>query len=112
MAMQSLTRDDPAEIGGYRLSARLGAGGPDEIYRANGTLTLYSASAHYVIQNGLVLISDITKHGSSRLLENGSYNNGGPLTLVTAPYRYSCAGNTLRETRSRAVGPHGSTPGS
>jgi hypothetical protein len=117
--------------------------GPDEIYRADGTLTLYygkgtalavtvngnkwtqlikgTASAHYVIQNGLVLISDITEHGSSTLLENGSYNNGGPLTLVTAPYRYSCAGNTLREfpnngsveyTRRLAVSPHGTPPGS
>ena len=33
--MEPLTRDDPAEIGGYRLRARLGAGGMGRVYLAS-----------------------------------------------------------------------------
>jgi hypothetical protein len=32
--MESLAGDDPAEIGGYRLGARLGAGGMGRVYLA------------------------------------------------------------------------------
>jgi len=34
MGLESLTADDPAEIGGYRLRARLGAGGMGRVYLA------------------------------------------------------------------------------
>jgi hypothetical protein len=93
--------------------------GPTEIDRPDGTLvmnygngTVYSATIngnhwtdvflgsatmHYEDQNGTVLISDISPHGSWELLENGSRNNGGPLSIDSTPYRYTCSGNTMRE---------------
>jgi serine/threonine protein kinase len=92
--------------------------GPIETYSADGTATTtyhdrkYSttvdgnqwtqvvnggATFHYEIQNGLILFSNIKDHGTSTLLENGSYDNGGPFTIVATPERFSCSGNTLRE---------------
>ena len=53
------------------------------------------ATAHYETVDGELLVSDVSAHGTQTLLENGSYNNGGPLTLNTQPDRYTCSGNTL-----------------
>jgi hypothetical protein len=55
-----------------------------------------SATANYTIQDGMLLISDVIAHGTQALYENGSYNNGGPLTLNTEPDRYTCSGNSLQ----------------
>jgi hypothetical protein len=49
------------------------------------------------IQNGLILFSNLKDHGTSTLPGNGACNNGGPLTIVTTPERFSRSGNTLRE---------------
>jgi len=34
VALEPLTADDPVEVGGYRLRARLGAGGTGQVYLA------------------------------------------------------------------------------
>jgi len=54
------------------------------------------ATVHYVLQNGVLLSSDLSASGTMELLENGSYNNGGPLTLNLDPDNVTCSGNTLR----------------
>jgi hypothetical protein len=54
------------------------------------------ASVHYVVQNGVLLSSNLSASGNVELLENGSYNNGGPMTLNMDPDNVSCSGNTLR----------------
>ena len=53
-------------------------------------------SARYQVQNGTLLWSDVSAHGTETLYENGSYNNGGPLSPNTQPARYTCSGNSLR----------------
>ena len=54
------------------------------------------ATVHYILQNGVLLSSNVSASGTMELLENGSYNNGGPLTLNTEPDNITCSGNTLR----------------
>lgn len=54
------------------------------------------ATVHYETVNGELLSSDISAQGTQTLLENGSYNNGGPLTLNTQPDRYTCSATTLQ----------------
>jgi hypothetical protein len=54
------------------------------------------ATARYETVNGELLVSDVSAQGTQTLLENGSYSNGGPLTLNTQPDRYTCSGNTLQ----------------
>ena len=48
------------------------------------------------IQGRSMDLSDIKPHGTWELLENGAYNNGGPLSLATGPGSFSCSGDTLR----------------
>lgn len=54
-----------------------------------------SATFDYTTQDGMLLYSDVNAHGTQTLYNNGSYNNGGPLTLNTEPDRYTCSGNSL-----------------
>jgi serine/threonine protein kinase len=56
-----------------------------------------TATMHYEDLNGMVLISDVSAHGSWELLENGSVTNSGPLSIEPTPYRYTCSGDTMRE---------------
>ena len=55
-----------------------------------------SATYDYTTQDGMLLSSDVNTHGTQDLYENGSYNNGGPLSLNTQPARYTCSGNSLQ----------------
>lgn len=55
------------------------------------------ATMHYQAQHGMLLISQISPHGSWALLDNGVTNNSGPLSIDPAPERYTCSGNVLRE---------------
>jgi hypothetical protein len=52
-------------------------------------------SVHYAVDNDTLLSSDPSAHGTQELLENGTYNNGGPLTVNTDPDTLSCSGNAL-----------------
>jgi hypothetical protein len=53
------------------------------------------ASVHYVLQNGVLLSSNLSASGTIELLENGAYDKSGPLTLNTDPDNVTCSGNTL-----------------
>jgi len=53
-------------------------------------------SVHYVTHNGVLLSSNLSVSGRWELLENGSYNNSGPMTIGMDPDSYFCSGNTLR----------------
>jgi len=55
------------------------------------------ATIFWEIQDKLLLTSGVKAHGSWELIENGGYDNGGPLSLNTAPERYTCTSTTLRE---------------
>jgi hypothetical protein len=55
-----------------------------------------SATYDYTTQDGMLLSSNVIANGTQALDENGSYDNGGPLTLNTEPARYTCSGNTLK----------------
>lgn len=67
--------------------------------RVNGNLwsevVTGSGTYNYTTQNGMMLFSDVITHGTQALYENGSYNNGGPLTLSTQPERYTCSASSL-----------------
>jgi hypothetical protein len=52
-------------------------------------------SGRYQVQNGTLLWSNVSAHGTLALYENGSYNNGAPLSPSTEPDRYICSGNSL-----------------
>jgi hypothetical protein len=52
------------------------------------------ATEYYQTPDGTLLTSDVTAHGTQTLYENGSYSNGGPLTLNTDPDRYTCSGSS------------------
>jgi hypothetical protein len=54
------------------------------------------ATVHYVLQNGVLLSSNMSASGTMELLENGSYSNSAPLTLNTEPDNVTCSGSTLR----------------
>jgi hypothetical protein len=43
----------------------------------------------------MLLSSDIQPTGTWTLLENGVYNDSGPLLMDGSPARYTCSGNTL-----------------
>jgi serine/threonine kinase PknH len=47
-----------------------------------------------------IIFSNQSVSGSYKLLENGSYNNGGQLTLEQGDATYSCSGNSFRESTS------------
>jgi hypothetical protein len=108
--------DDP---GTFNSTSVVWVGGPGvtQIYRPDGVNVLeYSdarfttqqggstwtniqngrASVHYVTHDGTLLSSDLAESGRWELLENGSYNNSGPLTINIDPDSYFCSGNTLR----------------
>ena len=93
--------------------------GPNETYRADGTaLADYgssgtdftanadgdswvetvkgTATAQYETRDGTLFDSDIRPIGTWTLYENGAYNNGGPLSLETAPEPYTCTQSTLK----------------
>jgi hypothetical protein len=53
-------------------------------------------SYDYQVQGKAILLSNLRSHGTWELIENGSYSNGGPLTLYLGPGTYTCSGNTLR----------------
>jgi molecular chaperone DnaK len=55
-----------------------------------------TATYDYTIQDGMLLSSDVNAHGTNNLYENGSYNNGGPLSLNTEPARFTCSGDSLQ----------------
>jgi Protein kinase domain len=58
-------------------------------------ITKGRATIHYETQDGMLLSSGISQHGSQTVLENGAYNNSAPLTMDTQPDRYTCSGNSL-----------------
>jgi eukaryotic-like serine/threonine-protein kinase len=94
-------------------------GGETVIFRANGTSetdwgngTVFSANvngvewtdtivgkttAHWAVQNGEILTSDVSPHGTITLRDNGVYNTQIPLGIATGTTQYICSGNTLRE---------------
>jgi hypothetical protein len=55
------------------------------------------ATWHYQAQHGSMLGSSVSPHGSWELLDNGVYNNGGPLSMQFGPETYTCSGNSLKE---------------
>jgi protein kinase-like protein len=69
--------------------------------RVNGNLwsevVTGSGTENYATQDGMLLVTDVIAHGTQALYENGSYNNGGPLTLSTQPERYTCSAASLVE---------------
>jgi serine/threonine protein kinase len=73
--------------------------GTDYSVKVNGVtwtqIVKGSATMHYETQDGTLLTSNVSAHGSETILEAGAYNSGGPLTLNTQPDRYTCTGNSL-----------------
>lgn len=96
-----------------------GAGGETVTIRANGTAetewgnnAVFSADVngvewtdtivgyttdHWAVQNGQILQSDVSSHGTITLRDNGAYNAQAPLSLAPGATQYTCSGNTLRE---------------
>ena len=92
--------------------------GADQIFRANGTSrmdygrrTVYrvtvngskwtyvitgSAALDWQVRGSTMYNSDVRPHGHWVLLENGAYNNSGPLSIDSKPGPYSCTPTTLR----------------
>ena len=61
-----------------------------------------SATMHYEDSDGMVLISDISAHGTSTLRENGAYNNSTPLyPLSGAVPLHLCRQHAARVLRQR-----------
>ncbi len=50
---------------------------------------------HYVVQNGMLLSSNLSAAGTIALLENGAPNNSSPLTLNLEPDDLTCSGDTM-----------------
>jgi Protein kinase domain len=73
--------------------------GTDYSVNVNGVtwteITKGSATMHYETQDGTLLFSNVSAHGSQTILDDGAYNNRGPLTLNTQPERYTCTSNAL-----------------
>ncbi len=73
--------------------------GTDYSVNVNGVtwteITKGSATVHYETQDGTLLYSNVSAHGSQTMLDGGAYNSRGPLTLNTQPERYTCSGNSL-----------------
>jgi hypothetical protein len=75
---------------GTALMATVNGGEWTDVFRG-------AATGHWDTQNGTLLFSGISAHGSWTLEYNGAYNNGGPLSVEPGPVPYKCSGNTLRE---------------
>ena len=54
------------------------------------------ATMHYQTQDGMLLLSDVSEHGTQEVVSNGVVESSGPLTMNTEPERYSCSANMLR----------------
>jgi hypothetical protein len=54
------------------------------------------ATMHYQTQNGMLLLSEVSEHGTQEVTDNGVVASSGPLTMNTEPERYACSANTLR----------------
>jgi serine/threonine kinase PknH len=54
------------------------------------------ATMHYQTQDGMLLLSDVSEHGTQEVVSNGVVQSSGPLTMNTEPERYSCSAETLR----------------
>lgn len=127
-------------------SVQFTGSGTTEVFRPNGTIVItYSpggdstvasanvsgvewtmtitgqATADWTAQNGALLLSDISADGTETLLDDGVYNNSGPLSIEPGPWQYTCSGDTLREffadgssvdTRESAAGPASPAVGS
>ena len=52
---------------------------------------------HWVTQNGMLLLSDISSQSSWTALENGAYHSRGQLSVEPGSEQYRCSGSTLRE---------------
>jgi hypothetical protein len=57
-----------------------------------------TTTEHWVVQNGDLLPSDVSSHGTITLRDNGVYNAGTTLGAEPGAVPYTCSGNTLRET--------------
>jgi hypothetical protein len=64
---------------------------------ATGTVT-----SHWTAQNGQLLLSNVTAHGTETLRDDGQINVQTPLTPAGITRQYTCSGNTLREYGSDA----------
>src|SRR5712692_1395020 len=80
LTMEPLTSDDPREVAGYRLSARLGAGGMGLVYLA-------------FTQSGRPVALKVAAPGLS---DDQEFRNG-PLSIDPAPASYTCSGDSLQE---------------
>jgi serine/threonine kinase PknH len=54
------------------------------------------ATMHYQTQAGMLLLSEVSEHGTQEVTDNGVVASSGPLTMNTEPEHYSCSANTLR----------------
>jgi hypothetical protein len=61
-------------------------------------------TSHWTAQNGQLLLSNVTAHGTETLRDDGQINVQTPLTPAGITRQYTCSGNTLREYGSDALG--------
>jgi serine/threonine kinase PknH len=78
------------------LTAEVDGNDWEEIINGTATYDVKSVGTQLVFSNE-------SASGTLELLENGSYNSGDPLTIVSASATYSCSGNVLRETQPTDV---------
>jgi len=66
---------------------------------------IVNGSATYDIktEGSQIVFSDQSVSGTFKLLENGTDNNSGRLTLQQGNATYSCSGNSFRETTANGV---------
>jgi serine/threonine protein kinase len=64
--------------------------------RAEGRI-VGKTTAHWAVENGDILSSDVSSHGTITLRDNGVYNAQAPLGIAQGPTQYTCSGNSLRE---------------
>jgi hypothetical protein len=109
--VQNTINGEPVQFSGSGETAIVRAAGTSVTDWGNGTV--FSANVngvewtetiagttteHWVVQNGELLPSDVSSHGSITLRDNGVYNAGTPLGAEPGAVPYTCSGNTLRET--------------